>query len=112
MYEHELETALRAADAAGSYLLEAYERFQAIPDAPAEISTEADRRSQEITLQAIRKPSPDDALCAKEATATWHTAARTGDRLWVVDPIDGTRGFARKNGEFSVMIAFVERGQI
>jgi 3'(2'), 5'-bisphosphate nucleotidase len=32
--------------------------------------------------------------------------------LWVVDPIDGTRGFAQKNGEFSVMIALVEGGRI
>src|SRR5262249_30290341 len=28
--------------------------------------------------------------------------------LWIVDPIDGTRGFAKKNGEFSVMVAFVD----
>src|SRR5262249_55590905 len=45
-------------------------------------------------------------------TATLAAAARTGDRLWVVDPIDGTRGFAMKNGEFSVMVAFVDRGRI
>src|ERR1700693_826838 len=112
MYDHELETALEAARAAGHYLLEAYERFQAIPDAPADISTEADLRSQEIVLQAIRAAFPADALCAEEATTTLQGAAHTGRRLWIVDPIDGTRGFARKNGEFSVMIGFVERGQI
>ena len=39
-------------------------------------------------------------------------AAATGSRLWIVDPIDGTRGFARKVGEFSVMIGFVDQGQI
>jgi 3'(2'), 5'-bisphosphate nucleotidase len=33
-----------------------------------------------------------------------------GPRLWVVDPIDGTRGFAKKNGEFSVMVGFVADG--
>ena len=38
-------------------------------------------------------------------------APHTGPRLWIVDPIDGTRGFARKNGEFSVMIAFVHGGR-
>src|SRR5262249_22875265 len=32
-------------------------------------------------------------------------------RAWVIDPIDGTRGFARKNGEFSVMIALVDNGR-
>jgi 3'(2'), 5'-bisphosphate nucleotidase len=51
-------------------------------------------------------------LCAEERTQTLQDAASTGPRLWIVDPIDGTRGFARKNGEFSVMIAFVENGQL
>jgi 3'(2'), 5'-bisphosphate nucleotidase len=112
MYERELETALAAAAAAGRYLLEEYARFQAIPDAPADITTEADRRSQEIVLTAIRASYPTDALCAEETTATLHEALHTGGRLWIVDPIDGTRGFARKNGEFSVMIGFVEDGCI
>src|ERR1043166_5513829 len=112
MHERELDTAPAAAGAAGRYLREEYERFQVIPDAPADISTEADRRSQEIILQAIRAVFPDDALCAEETTATLQAAAQTGARVWIVDPIDGTRGFARKNGEFSVMIGFVENGAI
>jgi 3'(2'), 5'-bisphosphate nucleotidase len=112
MYERELETALAAASAAGSYLQDAYARFQVIPDAPADITTEADRRTQEIVLLTIRAAFPNDALCAEEATATLQGVAHTGGRLWVVDPIDGTRGFARKNGEFSVMIGFVDGGVI
>ena len=54
---------------------------------------------------------PDDALCAEEETPTLAAAAKEGPRLWVVDPIDGTRGFAQKNGEFSVMIGFVDHGR-
>src|SRR5262249_26816182 len=60
----------------------------------------------------LRAAFPGDALCAEETTPTLAGAAHTGPRLWVVDPIDGTRGFARKNGEFSVMVAFVEGGAI
>ena len=112
MFDHELATALDAARAASRYLLEEYARFQIIPDAPADITTDADRRSQEIILEAIRLAFPADALCAEEATATLAVAAHTGGRLWIVDPIDGTRGFARKNGEFSVMIGFVADGVI
>jgi len=112
MHDRELDIALTAARAAGRYLLEEYDRFTAIPDAPADISTEADRRSQEIILQAIRSVFPGDALCAEEMTETLDAAHRTGARLWIVDPIDGTRGFARKNGEFSVMIGFVVEGRI
>src|SRR6516164_1595485 len=101
MQPRELEVALEAAHAAGRYLLEEYARFQASADARADISTEADRQSQEIILRSLRTAFPYDALCAEEATPTLQAAAHTGDRLWVVDPIDGTRGFARKNGEFS-----------
>ncbi len=112
MYDRELAVALDAAHLAGTLLLREYARFQVIPDAPASITTEADRQSQEIILQAIRAALPNDALCAEEATATLQGVASIGDRLWIVDPIDGTRGFARKNGEFSIMIGFVEKGQI
>ena len=112
MHERELEVGLDAARRACRHLMTEYERFQVVPDAPANITTEADRQSQEIILQAIRQAFPHDALCAEEATATLQASAHTGERLWIVDPIDGTRGFARKNGEFSVMVAFVDQGRI
>src|SRR5207302_1908452 len=93
-------------------LLEAYARFEVIPNAPASISTDADRQSQEIILSHLHQVFPADALCAEEATFTLTQTAQVGSRLWIVDPIDGTRGFARKIGEFSVLIAFVQDGEI
>lgn len=112
MYTKELEAALEAVRQAGVYLVKEYEQFQAIPNAPASITTEADRQAQEIVLQHLIRVFPGDALCAEEATATAKGAAAVGPRLWVVDPIDGTRGFAMKNGEFSVMVGFVHEGTI
>src|SRR6185312_1069439 len=97
---------------AGHVILEAYKQFQAIPDAPIDISTEADRQAQETILSFLKRLFPKDALCAEERTAALAGVSSVGRRLWIVDPIDGTRGFARKNGEFSVMIAFVEDGRI
>ena len=112
MYEQEFDVALLAARKAGTHLMQEYERFQVIPDAPADITTDADRQAQEIILGTIRQAFPHDALCAEEATVTLQDTAHIGERLWIVDPIDGTRGFARKNGEFSVMIGFVDKGVI
>src|SRR5579871_6612755 len=112
MYEHELTIALQAVEQAGAFLMEAYARFQVIPNAPAEITTEADRSSQEIVLQHLHQAFPADGLCAEEATPTLQGQPATGERLWIIDPIDGTRGFARKNGEFSVMVGLVVRGEI
>lgn len=111
-YEHELEVALEAAAKAADYLRTAYEAFTPVPDAPATISTEADRTSQELILKHLAAAFPDDALCAEEATPTLQVAVREGPRLWVVDPIDGTRGFAIKNGEFSVMVGLVAKGRV
>jgi len=111
-WEKELALALHAAEAAGRLILEHYHRLEAVPDAPSDISTETDRAAQETILQIIHQAFPGDALCAEEKTPTLSSAASNGPRLWIVDPIDGTRGFARKNGEFSVMVAFVDDSQM
>ena len=111
-YERELHVALEAAEQAGRLVLEHYAHIQPIPDAPASITTATDRRSQEIILEHIQRAFPEDALCAEETTPRFAGVRRTGARLWIVDPIDGTRGFARKNGEFSVMVAFMEEGRV
>src|SRR2546423_7512904 len=104
-YERELQAALEAARRAGARILEHYEPFEKAPDARADISTIADREAQEIILKHLHETFPADALCAEEKTPSLEGVVTTGPRQWVVDPIDGTRGFARKNGEFSVMIA-------
>jgi 3'(2'), 5'-bisphosphate nucleotidase len=111
-YESELNAGLEAARLAGRLILDAYINFKAIPDARADITTEVDRQSQEAILRHLRQRFPDDAFCAEETTPTLEGCPATGPRLWVIDPIDGTRGFAKKNGEFSVMIGFVEEGRI
>jgi 3'(2'), 5'-bisphosphate nucleotidase len=111
-YSRELEAALEAAESAGRQLMDEYRRFEVIADAPANITTEADRQAQETVLGHLHQCFPNDALCAEEATPTLAGARQTGRRLWVVDPIDGTRGFARKNGEFSVMIALLDNKQV
>jgi 3'(2'), 5'-bisphosphate nucleotidase len=111
-YEQELEVALKAVRQAGRAILEDYARFEAIADAPADITTETDRCSQEIILHCLTETFPTDGLCAEESTDTLAKASRGGPRLWIVDPIDGTRGFAKKLGEFSVMVGLADRGEL
>lgn len=93
---------------AGEEVMRLYASFQPMEDAPADISTEADKASQEIILNRLADAFPEDRLCGEEATAALHRSNPSGQRLWIVDPIDGTRGFALKNGEFSIMVALVE----
>lgn len=110
-FEQELQVAQEAARRASEFILAEYERFEVIPDAPAHISTAVDVSSQELILKCLREHCPDDSLIAEEATPTLREAPAGRSRVWIVDPIDGTRGFARKNGEFSVMIALAVDGE-
>jgi len=111
-FERELETAIAAADRAGRIILDQYEHFEAVPDARADISTQADRDAQEAILQVLHRAFPNDALRAEEQTPSLAGAPLAATRCWIVDPIDGTRGFAKKNGEFSVMVALIEQTRI
>jgi 3'(2'), 5'-bisphosphate nucleotidase len=111
-YEPELRAALDAVRMAGEAVLTAYGRFPAIPDARADITTDVDRQSQEIILKHLQSVFPRDALCAEENTPTLAAGLKAAPRQWVVDPIDGTRGFAQKNGEFSVMVALRDGDRI
>jgi 3'(2'), 5'-bisphosphate nucleotidase len=110
-YQTELEAAREAAARASEFLRKEYETFVAIPDAPVTISTHADKASQELILAFLHERFPDDALCAEESTPAFDAVAKSGRRAWVVDPIDGTRGFAKKVGQFSVMIGLLVDGK-
>ncbi len=111
MWDKELAAAREAAALASARIMELYASFRAIDNPPASISTQADRDSQDIILRLLSEAFPDDAFAAEEATAGRDALRREGRRLWVVDPIDGTRGFAQKNGEFSVMVALAFDGE-
>jgi len=106
-YQDELAAAREAAARASELLRREYETFTAIPDAPVTISTHADKASQELILAFLHEKFPNDALCAEESTPAFDSLPKAGARTWVVDPIDGTRGFARKTGQFSVMIGLL-----
>ena len=110
-FDKELSAALSAASRAGELIRREYEAFAAIPDAPADISTHVDKASQQLILDFLHARFPDDALCAEESTPALQNVPHVGARAWVVDPIDGTRGFARKTGQFSVMIGLLIDGR-
>src|SRR5262249_25817180 len=108
----ELAVALEAAALADQLIMDHYQSLVVIPDAPANISTDTDRQSQETILSHLHTVFPEDALLAEESTPAAAGSPKSGSRLWIVAPIDGRRGFARKNGVFSVMIALVEDGKV
>lgn len=71
--------------------------------------TEADRAAEAIILSRLAAAYPDIPVLAEEEACAGRIP-ELGERFFCVDPLDGTRGFVQRNGEFTVNIALVERG--
>ncbi len=71
--------------------------------------TAADERAEALILAGLRKLTPDTPVVAEEAVAAGQIPT-VSQRFWLVDPLDGTREFICRNGEFTVNIALVEDG--
>ncbi|HXQ51938.1 MAG TPA: 3'(2'),5'-bisphosphate nucleotidase CysQ [Stellaceae bacterium] len=104
-----LDLARRAAHAAGSAILEIYRSDFAvrIKDDRSPV-TLADERAEAIIIAALSEGAPEIPIIAEEQTAAQGAAAPPPPRFWLVDPLDGTREFVKRNGEFTVNIALVE----
>jgi 3'(2'), 5'-bisphosphate nucleotidase len=99
-----------AALAASAAILEIYGTdFTARAKGDASPVTEADERAEAIILAALAALTPDIPVVAEEHAAAHGLTAEAPPRFWLVDPLDGTREFLNRNGEFTVNIALVER---
>lgn len=71
--------------------------------------TIADQRAEKIIEDGLRALAPEIPMVGEEAVAALRIP-QCGDRFFLVDPLDGTRGFAKGGAEFTVNIALVEQG--
>jgi len=69
--------------------------------------TQADRLGEEIILAGLKKLAPEIPVLAEEAASDGCIPV-LGDRFFLVDPLDGTREFVNRTGEFTVNIALIE----
>lgn len=73
--------------------------------------TAADLASHRCIVAGLQQLTPDIPVLSEESADSVSRAMRSDwSRLWVVDPLDGTREFVKRNGEFTVNIALVEHG--
>jgi 3'(2'), 5'-bisphosphate nucleotidase len=70
--------------------------------------TLADVRSHRIIADALRQRYPDIPVLSEEGKEVPFETRRNWQRFWLVDPLDGTKEFVKRNGEFTVNIALVE----
>lgn len=108
-YPRELETASRLARQAGEVILKIYATdFSVASKGKAGPVTEADLQASQLIVEGLRKAFPGDAVVSEEDAASH---VRHEGRVWYVDPLDGTKEFVSRNGEFSVMIGLAVEGR-
>lgn len=97
--------------AAGKAIMEVYRAGPTVTlKADSSPVTEADRRAEEIIVRELRARWPDIPVVAEEEVSSGHMPGDPGPRFFLVDPLDGTREFVDRRGDFTVNIALVERG--
>jgi 3'(2'), 5'-bisphosphate nucleotidase len=103
-----LDAARLAARAASAAILEIYATpFDVRRKEDASPVTEADERAERLIIAALAKAAPEIPAIAEELAAAQNLPT-LGPRFWLIDPLDGTKEFIAKNGEFSVNIALIE----
>jgi 3'(2'), 5'-bisphosphate nucleotidase len=95
--------------AAGEAILEIYAQdFEVLSKADESPVTAADERAEEIILAGLAEIAPDIPVVAEESVAAGRVPDISGGRFFLVDPLDGTKQFIEKNGQFTVNIALIE----
>ena len=110
LYERELDAATRLARAAGVAALEYYGGPLRIvhKSKNEDPVTQADHAANDVIVAGLQREFPADGLLSEETRDTVRRLSIS--RVWMVDPLDGTKGFIEGNGDFAVQIGLVEDG--
>ncbi|MEQ1606240.1 MAG: 3'(2'),5'-bisphosphate nucleotidase CysQ [Pyrinomonadaceae bacterium] len=115
MLHHELNTAINLAQIAGRSILKFYEEgFETEEKVGAdnfsEPVTAADREASRLIVEGLAAAFPDDGVLSEEEIDDLeHRISK--NRVWIIDPIDGTAGFVNHDGDFAVQIGLAVDGE-
>ncbi len=115
MFEIELQTAIDVARRAGKLVLEHY-ALEIIAEEKlgvdnfSEPVTAADRAASNIIVDRLARAFPHDAVLSEEVEDDAE-GRLSCERAWIIDPIDGTAGFVKKDGDFGVQIGLAVHGE-
>lgn len=111
-YSSMLPDVIRIADEASAKVLQIYQSdFKVSYKDDQSPITAADVASHEIIAKGLHKLSPDIPILSEEAAQAPWAERKHWQRFWLVDPIDGTKEFTQRTGEFTVNIALIENGE-
>jgi 3'(2'), 5'-bisphosphate nucleotidase len=105
-----LDAVIRIVRDAGAVIMSVYATdFAVRGKSDASPVTEADERAERLIVDALRRLAPKIPIVAEEAAAAG-AIVDIGEWFWLVDPLDGTKEFVSRNGEFTVNVALVHDG--
>jgi 3'(2'), 5'-bisphosphate nucleotidase len=100
------------ASEAGARILEVYQRpFTVAAKEDGSPLTEADQVAHRLIVTRLSALTPDIPLLSEESAAIRYSERAKWRRFWLVDPLDGTKEFVKRNDEFTVNIALIDRGR-
>lgn len=103
-----LDTAIKGAIEAGNAIMAVYQSDSIDYEKKSDLSplTLADKRSHEIILEKLKETGIN--VLSEESDEISYDQRKDWGSYWLVDPLDGTKEFIKKNGEFTVNIALIE----
>jgi 3'(2'), 5'-bisphosphate nucleotidase len=113
MAEHDLKELLdpviQIAYQAGKVIMEIYDAgFEIEEKSDHTPVTEADIAANKVIESSLRELTPHLPILTEEAKPTPYLERKKWERYWLIDPLDGTREFIKRNGEFTVNIALID----
>ena len=111
-YHQYLEQVIVITKAAGDAIMQVYSTdFNVVRKDDNSPLTQADLAAHQVIVQALSKLTPDIAILSEESDSIDFEKRRQWQQYWLIDPLDGTREFVKRNGEFTVNIAFIDQHQ-
>jgi len=107
-----LNSIFSLAQEAGLKILSIYEASSSHTQTKADGSplTAADMAAHTTIVEGLRKITPDVPILSEESAKIQYDLRRKWNTYWLVDPLDGTKEFIKRNGEFTVNIALIKNG--
>ncbi|MFW5758720.1 MAG: 3'(2'),5'-bisphosphate nucleotidase CysQ [Bacteroidota bacterium] len=104
-----LSIALEASEA----ILDIYKKNETHVNYKADDSplTQADRNAHKIIFQRLKENFPEIPVLSEEGNIPDYDERKSWDEFWLVDPLDGTKEFIKRSGEFTVNIALIKQGK-
>lgn len=109
--QRELAEAQRVAIAAGKLVDGMQPTIETEVKGRGEVVTEADRQSSDLIMRELARAFPGDLVISEEAAANRWTRLRLlfARRVWFIDPVDGTKGYAEGRPDYAVQLALVTK---